>query len=298
MTRNGEAPKVAVVTGGGRGLGAAMAIGLARTGYRVVVTAANERAEIEAVATEAGIDRVHAIVADVTREDECERVVEAALTRFGSLDVLVNNAGRGMKYISEAFMTEPTHFWEADPNAWRLVIDTNVNGPFLMARAAVRSMLRQRWGRIVNVSMNHETMRRAGFSPYGPSKAAVESETIIWAQDLAGTGVTVNALLPGGATLTGMIPAGVPDMVRTSLLDAGVMVAPLLWLASPASDGVTGKRLIANRWRSDLDPSAARGGGLGGCRLARGLTARTLTPSRRITVTSGTSLRVKLPRRP
>lgn len=241
MTRNGEAPKVAVVTGGGRGLGAAMAIGLARTGYRVVVTAAHERAEI----------------ADVTREDECERVVEAALTRFGSLDVLVNNAGRGMKYISEAFMTEPTHFWEADPNAWRLVIDTNVNGPFLMARAAVRSMLRQRWGRIVNVSMNHETMRRAGFSPYGPSKAAVESETIIWAQDLAGTGVTVNALLPGGATLTGMIPAGVPDMVRTSLLDAGVMVAPLLWLASPASDGVTGKRLIANRWRSDLAPSAA-----------------------------------------
>jgi NAD(P)-dependent dehydrogenase (short-subunit alcohol dehydrogenase family) len=257
MTRNGEAPKVAVVTGGGRGLGAAMAIGLARTGYRVVVTAAHERAEIEAVATEAGIDRVHAIVADVTREDECERVVEAALTRFGSLDVLVNNAGRGMKYISEAFMTEPTHFWEADPNAWRLVIDTNVNGPFLMARAAVRSMLRQRWGRIVNVSMNHETMRRAGFSPYGPSKAAVESETIIWAQDLAGTGVTVNALLPGGATLTGMIPAGVPGMVRTSLLDAGVMVAPLLWLASPASDGVTGKRLIANRWRSDLDPPAA-----------------------------------------
>lgn len=257
MTRNGEAPKVAVVTGGGRGLGAAMAIGLARTGYRVVVTAAHERAEIEAVAAEVGIDRVHAIVADVTREDECERVVEAALTRFGSLDVLVNNAGRGMKYISEAFMTEPTHFWEADPNAWRLVIDTNVNGPFLMARAAVRSMLRKRWGRIVNVSMNHETMRRAGFSPYGPSKAAVESETIIWAQDLAGTGVTVNALLPGGATLTGMIPAGVPDMVRTSLLDAGVMVAPLLWLASPASDGVTGKRLIANRWRSDLDPSAA-----------------------------------------
>lgn len=67
----------------------------------------------------------------------------------------------------------------------------------------------------------------------------------------------MNALLPGGATLTGMIPAGVPDMVRTSLLDAGVMVAPLLWLASPASDGVTGKRLIANRWRSDLARSAA-----------------------------------------
>jgi NAD(P)-dependent dehydrogenase (short-subunit alcohol dehydrogenase family) len=257
MNKHGEAAKVAVVTGGGRGLGAAMTLGLARSGYRVVVTAARERDEIEAVAAEAGIDRIFPIVADVTREDECERVVEAALTRFGSLDVLVNNAGRGMKYISETFMSEPTRFWEADPNAWRLVIDTNVNGPFLMARAAVRPMLRQKWGRVINVSMNHETMRRAGFSPYGPSKAAVESETIIWAQDLAGTSVTVNALLPGGATLTGMIPAGLPEKMRASLLDPSVMVAPLLWLASTASDGVTGKRLIANRWRTDLKLSAA-----------------------------------------
>ena len=168
MTRNGEAPKVAVVTGGGRGLGAAMAIGLARTGYRVVVTAANERAEIEAVATEAGIDRVHAIVADVTREDECERVVEAALTRFGSLDVLVNNAGRGMKYISEAFMTEPTHFWEADPNAWRLVIDTSgstgrpdgTGGGAFHAAAEVGAH-RQR----LDEPRDHAT---SGFSPYGP----------------------------------------------------------------------------------------------------------------------------------
>ena len=68
-------------------------------------------------------------------------------------------------------------------------------------------MLRAGWGRIVNISMNYKTMRRGGFSPYGPSKAALESETIIWAQDLARTGVTVNALLPGGATHTGMIPS-------------------------------------------------------------------------------------------
>jgi NAD(P)-dependent dehydrogenase (short-subunit alcohol dehydrogenase family) len=257
MTDASIASKVAIVTGGGRGLGAAMTLGLARSGYRVVATAARELAEIEAVAAEAGADRVHPVIADVTREDDCERVVEAALARFGSLDVLVNNAGRGMKYISEAFMTEPTRFWETDPSAWRLVIDTNVNGPFLMARAAVRPMLRQRWGRIINVSMSYETMRRTGFSPYGPSKAALESETIIWAQDLAGSGVTVNALLPGGPTLTGMIPAGVPQKVRSSLLDPGVMVAPLLWLASPVADGITGKRLIANRWRTDLDPSAA-----------------------------------------
>jgi 3-oxoacyl-[acyl-carrier protein] reductase len=249
--------KVAVVTGGGRGLGAAMALGLARAGYRVVVTAAREAAEIEAIAAEAGVDRVYPLVADVTREEDCERVVDAALARFGSLDILVNNAGRGMKYISSSFMTEPTRFWEADASAWRSVIDTNINGPFLMARAAVRPMRRGRWGRIINISMNRDTMQRAGFSPYGASKAALESETIIWAQDLAGTGVTVNALLPGGATLTGMIPPGVPQHVRASLLDPGIMIRPLLWMVSPASDGITGKRLVANRWRMDVDDAAA-----------------------------------------
>lgn len=112
-------------------------------------------------------------------------------------------------------------------------------------------MRRAGWGRIVNVSMNRETMRRAGFSPYGPSKAALESETVIWAQDLAGTGVTVNAILPGGATATGMVPDGVPDRLRSSLLSPDVMVRPLLWLASTDSDGVTGKRVIANRWRDE-----------------------------------------------
>ena len=249
--------KVAIVTGGGRGLGAAMALGLAQAGYRVVVTAAREGTEIGTIARRGGGDRMLPIVADVARAEDCERVVDACIARFGRLDVLVNNAGRGMKYISETFMTEPTRFWEADVNAWRLVIDTNINGPFLMARAAVRPMLQARWGRIINVSMNHDTMRRAGFSPYGPSKAALESETIIWAQDLAGTGVTVNALLPGGPTLTGMIPSSVPETLRASFLHPSVMVPPLLWLASVASDGTTGKRLVANRWPSDMDSVTA-----------------------------------------
>jgi len=254
------AGRAAIVTGGGRGLGRAMALGLAGAGAAVLVTAARERAEIDSVAADASASgRIIPLLADVTREDDCARAVDTALERFGRLDILVNNAGRGMKYVSEHFMTEPTRFWETTGDAYRLVIETNVIGLFLMARAAAAPMLAAGWGRIVNISMNAETMRRRGFSPYGPSKAALESATIIWSQDLEDTGVTVNALLPGGATLTGMIPANFPDHMRAKLLDPAIMVPPLLWLASPRSDGVTGRRFIATEWREE-DPRAAAAG--------------------------------------
>ena len=239
--------KVAIITGGGRGIGRAMVLGLAEAGAAVVATAARERGELDRIAS----DRIHAIVADVTREDDCARTVAAALERFGRLDILVNNAGRGMRYVSEDFMTKPTRFWETSADAWRLVMETNAIGPFLMARAAVPHMLAAGWGRIVNISVSEDTMRRRGFSPYGPSKAALESATIIWAQDLAGSGVTVNALLPGGPTLTGMIPASFPDDRRASLLDPAIMVPPLKWIAGTKSDGVTGRRFIATEWRDD-----------------------------------------------
>ncbi len=251
----------AIVTGGGRGLGRAMVLGLAEAGVHVIATAAKEVDEVEAVAMESekicGADRVLPLHADVTREADCAETVETAIRRFGRLDILVNNAGRGMKYVSDKFLSEPTRFWEIAPETWHMVIDTNVNGPFLMARLAAPAMVKAGWGRIINVSMNHETMRRRGFSPYGPSKAALESETIIWAQDLEGTGVTVNALLPGGATLTGMIPDGVPEQIRANLLDPVIMIPPLLWLASTASDGITGRRLTATKWKQGEDRRAA-----------------------------------------
>lgn len=248
--------RVAIVTGGGRGLGRSMALGLARAGCRVVVTGAREVHELERVADEGG-GHVFAVTADVTRKADCERVVDAALNAWGRLDILVNNAARGMKYVSEQFLTQPTKFWEADPEVFRMVIDTNVNGPFLMTRAALPTMLRAGWGRIVNVSISRDTMQRAGFSPYGPSKAALESETCIWAKDLADTGVTVNAILPGGATLTGMIPDGVSDALRAKLLSPDIIVAPLLWLVSDETNAVTGKRVVATRFRDGAHPGEA-----------------------------------------
>jgi NAD(P)-dependent dehydrogenase (short-subunit alcohol dehydrogenase family) len=252
---------VAIVTGGGRGLGRAMVLGLAQAGIHVVATAARERNEVETVAEEArqicGESRVLPIVADVTREDDCAEVVEAAVRRFGRLDILVNNAARGMKYVSSDFLTTPTRFWEVAPATWQLVIDANVNGPFMMARQAVPAMLKAGWGRIINVSVSQATMRRRGFSPYGPSKAALESQTIIWAQDLQGTGVTVNALLPGGATLTGMVPQTLSSEARSVLLDPSIIVPPLLWLVSSEADEMTGHRLVATKWQQGSDGKAA-----------------------------------------
>jgi len=253
--------KTAIVTGAGRGLGRSMALGLARAGANVTITAARNLREIEAVAEETaktpGAGSILPLLADAASEDDSRRVVSETVSAFGAVHILVNNAGRGMRFVSEKFFDTPTKFWETDPAVWKLIVDTNVNGPFLMSRAAVPHMLKQGWGRIVNISINHETMRRAGFSPYGPSKAALESETIIWAQDLAGTGITVNALLPGGATDTGMVPGDIAPQVRKRLLHPDIMIAPLLWLVSDAASALTGSRFTANLWDTTLPPEQA-----------------------------------------
>lgn len=257
-----SAGKVAIVTGGGRGIGRAMALGLAEAGVSVTITAAANQDEIAAVAREArdrtGRGSISAIMADVTSETDCNRVVAHTISTFGGLHIVVNNAGRGMLFVRRDFLERPARFWETDASAWRLVVDTNVNGPFLMARAAATHLITQRWGRIINISISKETMGRAGFSPYGPSKAALEAETAIWAGDLEGTGVTVNALLPGGITDTGMVPAEASVRARPGvMLDPSIMVAPLKWLASEASDGVTGRRFIAKDWDSKLPAAEA-----------------------------------------
>jgi 3-oxoacyl-[acyl-carrier protein] reductase len=240
--------KIAVVTGGGRGIGKAIAEAFAREGAKVVVTAVRQRNEIEEVASTIG---GKAVLADVSKKDDVEKLVDTVVSDFGRIDILVNNAARGMKFVNESFMTEPKPFWEADPDAWRMVIDTNVNGVFLMTRAVIPHMLKRRFGRIINISINHETMKRKGFTPYGPSKAALESMSIIWAQELESTEITLNVLLPGGATNTGMIPETFPEPQRNKLIDPAVMGPPAVYLASDDASGINGQRIIALGWKEE-----------------------------------------------
>jgi NAD(P)-dependent dehydrogenase (short-subunit alcohol dehydrogenase family) len=126
----------------------------------------------------------------------------------------------------------------------------------LMAREAVPSMIEAGWGRIINITTSLGTMQRRQNSPYGVSKTAIEAETLIWAQDLQGTGVTVNSLIPGGAVDTDFVSAEARRSGRP-LLQTSVMIAPLLWLVSPASDDVTAARFVGKNWNPDLPPEAA-----------------------------------------
>jgi gluconate 5-dehydrogenase len=130
--------------------------------------------------------------------------------------MLVNNAGIGMRTVNPSFMSHPLPFWEVRPEGFRDVVDTKVVGCFLVARFVVPIMLEADGGRIVNISMNESTMVRRGFAPYGPAGAGVEALSQIMAADLEGTPISVNTLLPGGATRTGMVPSRIICWIRQS----------------------------------------------------------------------------------
>jgi NAD(P)-dependent dehydrogenase (short-subunit alcohol dehydrogenase family) len=233
--------RTALVTGGTSGLGLAMARALAAAGLRVALTG---RSPDRAAATAAGLPEAFGLAMDARDEDSVAGAVAAAWSRLGGIDLLVNNAGIGMRTVNPQFMTEPRGFWTVPPAGFRDVIATNLTGYFLVAREVVPRMLDAGRGRIVNVSMNHATMTRAGFVPYGPSRAGAEALSRIMAADLRGTPLTVNMVLPGGATRTGMVPEERAASLR-NLLEPEVMGPPIVWLASAAASGVTDERIVA-----------------------------------------------------
>ena len=241
----------ALVTGGTSGLGRAMAAALAGAGAAVVVTGRSEE-RARAAAAEVGGGAI-GMAMDVRSVEAVASGVDAAWSRLGGIDLLVNNAGIGMRTVNPRFLDEPQPFWDVEPDGFRAVLDTKVTGCFLVARAVVPRMLRAGGGRVVNISMNRETMVRGGFVPYGPAGAGVEALSRVMAADLAGSPVTVNVLLPGGATATGMVPDDVGPDMRARLLSPDVMGPPIVWLASPAAAGVHDERIVATEfeaWRA------------------------------------------------
>lgn len=250
--------RVAIVTGAAAGLGRAMAQALVRAGANVVFADLNVGAAGEAVAEVAfrpGHGKALAVPCDIASKSDCERTVAETARLFGGLHILVNNAGKGPAHLEALPDYTSMKFWETDANMWAKVIETNVVGSYYMSRFAAPALIRGGWGRIVNVTTSLSTMQRRENSPYGVSKAAIETETLIWAQDLAGTGVTCNSLVPGGAVNTDFVSASGKQKARETgqpLLESEVMIAPILWLASTLSDGVTGRRYVGKFWKPDM----------------------------------------------
>jgi NAD(P)-dependent dehydrogenase (short-subunit alcohol dehydrogenase family) len=239
-----------LVTGGTSGLGRAMAEALVKAGARVAITS-RDRSRADATAEELGLSAT-GLELDVRDKTSVQSGVEEAYTQLGGVDVLVNNAGVGMRTVNPRFMTSPQPFWEVSPAGFRDVLETKAVGCFLLARALVPRMLEAGGGRLVTISMSESTMVRRGFTPYGPSGAAVEALARVMAADLTGTTITANILLPGGATETGMVPDDIPDEVRARLLDPAIMGPPIVWLASPESDGVHDERIVATEFEAWL----------------------------------------------
>jgi NAD(P)-dependent dehydrogenase (short-subunit alcohol dehydrogenase family) len=242
-----------VVTGASSGLGFSMAEALLQAGATVALASRPGSKLDEAVnrLKQQGYDAI-GLPLDVRSEQSVEETVQWVKREWGKLDVLVNNAGIGMRTVNPYFLVEPQPFFKVTPEGFRDLIDTNLTGYFLVARGFTPFMIEQGKGRIINISMNHETMKRKGFVPYGPSRAATESLSYIMAEDLKEYGITVNMLLPGGATVTGMIPDEIRKDIESQfqLLDPGVMAEPIIFLASPEAEGVTGERIVAVDFKS------------------------------------------------
>ncbi len=189
MTTQRLAGQVAIVTGASRGIGRAIALALAAEGAKVAVNYASSSGAADAVVAEiagAGGEAI-ALQADVSKADQVEALFAAVMEKWGRVDVLVNNAG----------ITRDTLLLRMKPEDWQAVIDLNLTGVFLCTRAASKIMLKQKSGRIVNISSVVGLMGNPGQANYSAAKAGVIGFTKSVAKELAPRGITVNAIAPG-----------------------------------------------------------------------------------------------------
>lgn len=257
MPAGGGAPRVALVTGGGKGIGAAMVCALLAEGDAVLAVDVDGKAlaGLGPSVPEEARGRLRTLALDLSDEGAPESVLEVADRHFGRVDILVNNAGIGMGSLRPDYGRNPVRFWEITPTQWRRFLDVNATMAFALARLVVPGMRGRRFGRIVNVTTSLGTMLRGGYAAYGASKAALEALSAVMAADLAGSGVTVNVLIPGGVTNTAIVHADAA--LRARMLQPGIMVPPLLWLVSEDASGVTGRRFLAVHWDAALPGAEA-----------------------------------------
>ena len=231
--------KVALVTGGGRGIGKAIVLELAGQGADVVVSDIDP-AIAEQTATEAvrlGV-RSLALKADVSKSDDVEAMVQKSIEGMGRIDILVNNAG----------LTRDTLLMRMEEKDWDLVLDINLKGAFLCTKAVSRPMMKQRSGKIVNIASVVGLMGNAGQSNYAASKAGLIGFTKSVAKELASRNIQANAVAPGfiETEMTAHLPQEARDafLVQIPAKRPGTaqdVARVVAFLSSPASDYVTGQ---------------------------------------------------------
>jgi len=237
--------RVALVTGSSRGLGRAIALRLAASGHDVAVHYVASAAPAEAVvdAARAVGARAAAFQADVADEQACQGLLKAVTAEFGALDVLVNNAG----------ITRDTLALRMKASDWDAVIATNLSGAFHLAKGALRGMLRNEWGRIVNVASVVGIMGNPGQANYVAAKAGLIGLTKSLAREYGGKGVTVNAVAPG--FIESDMTAGLGDDLKSAYLaqipvgrfgQPEEVAAAVAFLASDDAAYVTGQTLVVD----------------------------------------------------
>lgn len=238
----------ALITGGAGGLARAMIDALQQDGVTCVAF------DRDAAALEALGDSVIPVQGEVQTTADCKRAVASAVEATGRLDLLINNAGIGMGAMRADAETSLPGLDELTDEVWDQFFAINVRGALAMARAAFPHLKQSPRGQVVNVTTSYFTMHRV--APYGPTKAALESMTAIWAKQFKADGVAFNVLVPGGATDTPFVsPAsGIP---RDKMLKPGVMGPPIRWLASRAPLDFTGMRIAGQDWDASLSEDAA-----------------------------------------
>jgi NAD(P)-dependent dehydrogenase (short-subunit alcohol dehydrogenase family) len=238
--------KVALVTGGSKGLGKAMARGLAEAGADVVISSRHEeelRPALDEILAGTG-RRGRFVVADMSRRDDVRRLAKAALEQFGKVDVLVNNAGTNIPQPIDAIRDED----------WDSVLEVNLSSVMALTRAVVPQMKERRWGRVIHISSVMGFVSKAGRNGYSATKAALLGLARANALDLGPFGITVNCIAPGPflTDLPGRLlsaPEKEEFAKKTALkrwAEPRELIGPVLLLASDAGSYITGETLVVD----------------------------------------------------